>query len=551
MLFQRRNLKITSTFVTMLLVASSLSLLGSSAPTWAKDEVSFDIESWVDEWREAEPAERMALTLKLKRAGVTATALSNALRSIPRFASDELTTGETDTWTAESGDDREHTHYLYVPVSYEAKKPMPMLVWLHGGVTMPRPNMGQLGINYFKEAAEKEGYLLLAPSAAGVPWWTEGGIKVIRDAMRYAAENYNVDADRTAAAGFSDGASGCYHLLQHMPEPFGCFMALLGHPLLTRMMGGPAFVTNATSRPIYAVNGGKDRLYPSARMKPFVDSLKDAGADVTWLDLPEEGHRPAAFVPRWDTWSAYWKEHPRSLDAKSIQWETAKPELTGRFDWVEILSVRPAAGDSEDGEAKSNVLPLPDLAQSKQRPKLGVNIDTKFEGEGLRVSGVTKGMAAAESGVKVGDVLVKVDDVELKTLQDARKLAAMLQELYDADRAGTFTFMRDGETIELEIRPAIPPKPSRGFGDGKPSGRIEATIKAPNHIVVTTKGVAQCRLHLRGPHIDISKPVRVTLNGRDVWNKPVQQTVEYLLSEDARSLGTTAHPFEASILLTP
>ena len=193
----------------------------------------------------------------------------------------------------------------------------------------------------------------------------------------------------------------------------------------------------------------------------------------------------------------------------------------------------------------------PSRLKSTPRPKLGVNVDMQFNGEGIRISGVTKGMAAAEKGVQVGDILIQVEDVEMKTLQDVRKLASILQELFDEDREGTFTFTRDEETIELKIRPAIPPKQPLGFGDGDPSGRIEATIEDGNRIDVTTTGVAQCRLHLRGPHIDITKPLRVTLNGKVVWNDPVPQSIEYLLSEDARSLGHTAHPFTATLLLTP
>ena len=235
------------------LLATSSVVFGEdgAAPATADQpaKASLDLESWVSEWRDAEPADRLALVLALKERGVNPAALAKALQAVPRFSSGDLELGETVTWSYESKGEREHTNFLYVPESYDPKKPMPMLVWLHGGVSMPRPNLGKMGISYFAKAAEKDGFLLLAPSAAGIPWWTEGGIAVIRDAMRHVAENYNVDADHTAAAGFSDGASGCYHLLQHMPEPFGCFLALLGHPLLTRMLGGPAFVTNAKCTP--------------------------------------------------------------------------------------------------------------------------------------------------------------------------------------------------------------------------------------------------------------------------------------------------------------
>ena len=38
-------------------------------------------------------------------------------------------------------------------------------------------------------------------------------------------------------------------------------------------------------RPVYAVNGGQDRLFPSEQMRPFFEQLEDAGCDLAWKPL--------------------------------------------------------------------------------------------------------------------------------------------------------------------------------------------------------------------------------------------------------------------------
>lgn len=439
------------------------------------------------------------------------------------------------------------TVFGYAPKAYAPSSAWPLVVWLHGAVVRDEDGGGASGVAALRDLAEAKGFLLVSPSATkDCPWWSAKGVAHVKAAVAEVARRYRVDAERVVAAGFSDGGSGCYHLLAHAPDPFACFVALMGNPVITRIVGGPAFLGNYAARPVFALSGGQDGLYPAEQMQPLIAELKEGGARISWQALEEAGHDLGPALERSDEIQAFVEAHPREALPTSVDWECALPEVDGRRAWVEILRVDPAAPDAPD--LASRVMEVP---KETRRPRLGITIDRAYEGQGLRIEEVAQGTPAAEAGFAPGDVVVRVGDKDLPEGPEAFLiLRAYLESLTGQD--GTFVVKRGDAEVTLTTRPRLlaQDEPPAALGYGRPSGRLSATRTAPNVLEVRTHDVAAFRLHLARPFVDLEQDLKVTVNGKVAFSGRVTPDAAYLLSEALK--GLPGDPlYEAVLTLHP
>jgi C-terminal processing protease CtpA/Prc len=92
------------------------------------------------------------------------------------------------------------------------------------------------------------------------------------------------------------------------------------------------------------------------------------------------------------------------------------------------------------------------------RPMLGVTIgadDNRGPVEGVTVQGVTPGSAAAESGLRAGDVITAVNDESLSAETDEaanRKLLDFLEGVEEGDTLDV-EYLRDGRNAAVEVKP--------------------------------------------------------------------------------------------------
>ncbi len=63
----------------------------------------------------------------------------------------------------------------------------------------------------------------------------------------------------------------------------------------------------------------------------------------------------------------------------------------------------------------------PDSGKASFKVTMGVMPDYTFEGEGLRIDGVTDGKPASKAGVQKGDIVKKMGDIQVKNIQDYMK----------------------------------------------------------------------------------------------------------------------------------
>jgi S1-C subfamily serine protease len=94
------------------------------------------------------------------------------------------------------------------------------------------------------------------------------------------------------------------------------------------------------------------------------------------------------------------------------------------------------------------------------KPRLGVAIETSASDgvvEGVTISGVTPGSAAAEAGLRAGDVMTSVNDEALSadsTEEANKRLLDFMQGVEEGDVL-TVEYLRNGKVGSVEVEPRI------------------------------------------------------------------------------------------------
>jgi serine protease Do len=82
------------------------------------------------------------------------------------------------------------------------------------------------------------------------------------------------------------------------------------------------------------------------------------------------------------------------------------------------------------------------------RPKLGLSIQDTDDGKGVKVLDVDDDSNAAKAGLKEGDIILSIDDKEVKGTDDVTKTLRESRDKYTFN----FKIQRDGKTQTLEVK---------------------------------------------------------------------------------------------------
>jgi phospholipase/carboxylesterase len=173
--------------------------------------------------------------------------------------------------------------YAYVPPTYHAERPPPLVVLLHGAGEDARD-----GLALLRAQADGAGLILLAPSSREYTWDVIAvrrygpDITAIDRALEWALSRYAVDPSRVAVGGYSDGAS------------YALSLGIANGDLFTHVLAfSPGFVAPAGregSPRIFVSHGTRDRWLPIDRCsRVIVPRLERAGYDVRYREF-EGGH---------------------------------------------------------------------------------------------------------------------------------------------------------------------------------------------------------------------------------------------------------------------
>lgn len=247
----------------------------------------------------------------LVRAAVLITALFVSLGAWPQNANmptpEQLAFEATLVKGTAEGEGLTAGYLVYVPADYDAAKPSPLVVFLHGA--------GERGEDGFKQARvgigpailanpERFPCLVLMPQCPTNKFWpadrsalvtgdvldtmkdqpdSTGTAALIGDAIRQTRAKYNVDPDRVALTGISMGGFGSFKYGADNIEEFSCIMPICGG-------SNPALAPALAKRPMRVLHGGNDPVVSPKRSIEMVDAIKAAGGDVTYTEYPGVFH---------------------------------------------------------------------------------------------------------------------------------------------------------------------------------------------------------------------------------------------------------------------
>ena len=196
-----------------------------------------------------------------------------------------------DTLFITGSDGKKRALGLHIPVSYSPERPLPVVLWFHGGVNGFRQDRGAEVAHFFAKESDSCYFLFAALSGErGATWFDAVGIGNILSALRLLKLTYNIDDNRVILAGVSDGGTGCYLSGMTYPGPFAGYVVCSGNPEVLPSLGLPLLPANMRLRPWLIVHGGQDRLYPGERMLSMADLFRQAEIPMTFHYHLESGH---------------------------------------------------------------------------------------------------------------------------------------------------------------------------------------------------------------------------------------------------------------------
>ena len=415
-----------------------------------------------------------------------------------------------------TSDGVEHHYVLNVPESYDPSRRYQVRFQLHGGVGGRETN-APVGAGTIGALAGAEQIYVIPYAWNDAPWWSDDQVLNMVGILDATKRAYNVDENRVVVSGVSDGGTGAYWVAMRETTPFASFLPLNGYWMVLASRDiddGTLFANNLRNKPIFAVNGGRDRLYPTAIVDPYIAHMKRGGVTLDYHPQPEAGHSTAWWPEVKELFEAFVREHPRVPLPDTLTWETGRTDAGNRAHWLVIDKL-----GAQPGDAKS----LPDLNEMALPPAPDFGVRTV----GPRINRVMPGSNAEKIGLKAGDGVVRLND---KPIPSGLELADALEDVA-AGTPITLLVARDNQPVEIAgvYDPKVAPVPPRTlFSRGAPSGRVDLT-RAGNSVTAVTRGVAAFTLLLSPAQFDFSKPVKVVVNDRPAFDGKVEKSVATLL----------------------
>lgn len=168
--------------------------------------------------------------------------------------------------------------FVYVPPTYQADRPAPLVLVLHGA-----GGDAQRSLGYLQSLADEHTLLLLSPASRGRTWDIILGsygpdVALIDRALSQVFSHYTVDPQHLAIGGFSDGAS------------YALSVGLTNGDLWTHVLAfSPGFVAPAAQQGmprVFISHGTQDSVLPIERCsRRIVPQLQQAGYDVEYREF--------------------------------------------------------------------------------------------------------------------------------------------------------------------------------------------------------------------------------------------------------------------------
>ncbi len=417
----------------------------------------------------------------------------------------------------------EHRYILHVPADYDPAVRYPAHVHLHGGVMRPRQDDGGWWRNEDRVIRD-DAIVVIPESWAESLWWQDSQIENLAGILRDVRRTYNVDENRIHLLGVSDGGTGAYYHAFKATTPWASFLPFIAHPVVlanpSSGADGDMHPTNLRNKPLFVVNGGRDRLYPTASVVPYLRLFREAGVFLDFRPQPEAGHDLSWWESEAEAIDAFMDNARRQPAPPRVSWETERTDRYNRAHWLVIDELGSAQG--EPGLGSFNTIADPASGQPLGISMIGELVD----GSGIRVFEIEDGSIASDSGMRDNDTIVEIEGREAPTVEDLKN--ALIG--FAPGDSLSLVVERDGvqEAVALVYPPTAAPRTRTAFPRQRPSGRVELSQQG-NRVEAYTRGVLRFTLLLSPEQFDFTQPITVEANGTTVFEGPVEPDVPTLL----------------------
>jgi predicted esterase len=273
-----------------------------------------------------------------------------------------------------------------VPESYDSSRQYRVRILLHGGVMMRdtgAPRAGRGGPMNVTLRGDEQIYVM-PTSWRDAPWWTDAQVDNLRSILDTLKRTYNIDENRVALSGVSDGATAAYYVAMRDTTPYASFEPLNGFIMVlgNESLGieGDLYAGNLRNKPFFAVNGALDPLYPAAVVGRYTDKLVKSGVAIDYHPRAEGVHSTAWWPDVKDSFESFVRQHPRIPIPDQLTWETDRVDRRNRAHWLVI--------DKLIGHAADPIRDDADLF-ARRRPSGRVELTRR----GNSVDATTRGVA--------------------------------------------------------------------------------------------------------------------------------------------------------------
>ena len=246
----------------------------------------------------------------------------------------------------------EHNYAVNVPARYDPSRRYQVRFQLHGGIGARTDNKPR-GTGEIGSLAGAEQFYVLPYAWADSPWWSSDEVLNLNAIVDALKRTYNIDENRVVVAGVSDGATGAYYIAMHDTTPYASFLPLNGFIMVLAngdIDDGRIFPNNLRNKPLFVVNGGRDRLYPTGIVEPFTQHLRSGGVQIDYHPQPEGEHNTKWWPEVKDTLEQFVADHPRNPHPDTLTWDAANPQnhtAHNRAHWLVLDEFGPAPGETE------------------------------------------------------------------------------------------------------------------------------------------------------------------------------------------------------------
>ncbi|MBC5804652.1 MAG: hypothetical protein GIX00_00590 [Candidatus Eremiobacteraeota bacterium] len=197
---------------------------------------------------------------------------------------------------------------VYVPPSYDASRPVPLVVFLHGRTASENDVIASPTV---RAAADATHAIVVAPYARGDSQYVDPASVDVYAALDLAAKSFNIDRKSIYLAGHSMGGYGVFIVGPKHPEDWSGVMAVSGG-MVTETANDA--IRGFAHLPLYLVVGSEDQIVPKGYMKKNADLLSGSGLEAHYYEQPGGRHAIDSLAVAFQrAWHDMLSRHPMAL----------------------------------------------------------------------------------------------------------------------------------------------------------------------------------------------------------------------------------------------